>query len=81
MHLFTLYTFQGVVLSVCLFVCLYDLPIKGTQKTLTMGYKHQASNSQTLHHTNIGLTSMIMNGTNQEIVIQHFIIVIVKKSC
>ena len=34
------------------------------------GYKHQAGNSQ-FPHTNIGLTSMIMNYyTNQEIVIQ-----------
>ena len=50
---------------VCLFV---DLAIKGTWQTPTKGYKHQAGNSQ-FPHTNIGLTSMIMNSTNQEVVI------------
>ena len=33
---------------VCLFVCLDDLPIKGTRQTPTRGYKHQAGNSQSL---------------------------------
>ncbi len=33
---------------VCLFVCLDDLPVKGTLHTPTRGYKCQAGNSQSL---------------------------------
>ena len=35
---------------VCLFVCLDDLPIKGTRETPTRGYEHQAGNSQSLSY-------------------------------
>ena len=43
---------------VCLFVCLNDLPIKGTLQTPTKGYKHQLATAN-LSHSNIGFTQEI----------------------
>ena len=56
-------------LFVCLFVCLNDLPIKGIRQTPTKGLNTKLA-TVNFSHTNIGLTSMIINHTNQEIVIQ-----------
>ena len=46
----------------------YDLPIKELGK-LTQGDMHTKLARANLSHTKIGLTSMIMNCTNKEIVI------------
>ena len=50
-------------------VCLNDLPIQGTRQTQKGDINTKLATTN-LSHINIGLTSMIMNCTNQETVIQ-----------
>ncbi len=39
-----------VCLSLCLFVCLDDLPVKGNRQSSHRGYKHQAGNNRSLSY-------------------------------
>ena len=55
-------SFVCLCAGVLLFVCLDDLPAKGTHK-LPLRYINTKLATANLSHTNIGLMSMIMNYT------------------
>ena len=56
-----------------LFVCLNDLPIKGTRQTPTRGYKHQAGNSQSLSQTIFKYALILQSDWQNGVMIKTFI--------